>query len=490
MAEVTPAVAERGLTEVVAAFACAPARAEADTAAVISSLVDTVGVAVAGRTAEAVQAVRRWVGTEPAHGGAVVWGEGVRRAPSQAALLNGVAGHALDFDDACPSMPLHPSTVLWPALLADADVLTDGARLIEAVHVGNAVNRALGEALPMDVHYGRGWHSTATVGRLAAVAALARLHRFDVAQTRQALGLVASMAGGSLANFGTGTKPLHAGLAARDAVSAVALVRCGLDANPAQLEHRLGFLAAFGEPQPDGVARVGDRLEHWYAAWSQDWSLKRYPSCYGTHRAVDAALEVRAELGAPAAGEYDTVEVLSHPGSLRPLITHAPRTGLEGKFSLPHTVATALLTGRLGLEAFTDEAVAEPATVALAGRVEVVAHPDPPGRPDLADERYARVRATLRDGRSAERLVLLTRGDARNPLSDAEVDEKFLLAVTAGGWSPTGARHLLDRLRTALTGEHAALGAALAALGEPAYDPQKTSAQNQTTPESPAGEQP
>ncbi|NPC97043.1 MmgE/PrpD family protein [Nocardioides sp. zg-DK7169] len=481
----TPTVGDRGLTEVVAAFACAFTDAGADTAAVVGSLVDTVGVAVAGRTAEPVQAVRRWVGTEPALGGAVVWGEGARRAPSQAALLNGVAGHALDFDDACPSMPLHPSTVLWPALLADADVLIDGARVVEAVHVGNAVNRALGEALPMDVHYGRGWHSTATVGRLAAVAALARLHALDLDTTRRALGLVASMAGGSIANFGTGAKPLHAGLAARDAVSAVALVRHGLDANPEQLEHRLGFLAAFGAPDPDAVARVGQRLEHWYAAWSQDWSLKRYPSCYGTHRAVDAALEVRAELGAPSAGEYTSVEVLSHPGSLRPLIGHAPRTGLEGKFSLPHTVATALLTGRLGLEAFTDEAVTAPEVVALADRVEVVAQPDPPGRPELADQRYARVRATLRDGRSAERLVLLTRGDARNPLSDAEVDEKFLLAVSAGGWSAAGARRLLDRLRASLTGEHAALGAALAALGEPAYDPE-----NQTTPESPAGEHP
>lgn len=482
MSEGTPTVSERGLTEVVAAFACAFTSAEADAAAVVSSLVDTVGVAVAGRTAEPVQAVRRWAGTEPALGGAVVWGEGARRAPSQAALLNGVAAHALDFDDACPSMPLHPSTVLWPALLADTDVLTDGARLIEAIHVGNAVNRALGEALPMDVHYGRGWHSTATVGRLAAVAALARLHGLDIDTTRQALGLVASMAGGSLANFGTGTKALHAGLAARDAVTAVALVRCGLDANPDQLEHRHGFLAAFGEPEPAALARVGARLEHWYAAWARDWSLKRYPSCYGTHRPVDAALEVRAELGAPPAGEYARVEVLSHPGSLRPLIEHAPRTGLEGKFSLPHTVATALLTGRLGLDAFTDAAVADPAVVALADLVEVAAQPDPPGRPDLADERYARVRATLRDGRSAERLVLLTRGDARNPLSRAEIDEKFTLAVEGGGWTPAGARHLLDLLRAALTGERAALGAALTALSEPAYDT--------STPTSPAGELP
>src|SRR5690606_27852074 len=139
-----------------------------------------VGVALAGRHAPAVRAVGDWAAAEPSRGDAVVWGSPVRRGAGQAALLNGTAGHALDFDDACPTMPLHPGTVLWPAILAVADRRTDPDRVVRAVDVGNAVLRAIGEALPMAAHYERGWHATSTIGRLAAVAALAQLRGLDV----------------------------------------------------------------------------------------------------------------------------------------------------------------------------------------------------------------------------------------------------------------------------------------------------------------------
>src|SRR5690606_22714486 len=219
--------------------------------------------ALAGRSAPAVRAVSQWAESEPSVGSAVVWGSPVRRGDGQAALLNGTAGHALDFDDACPSMPLHPSTVLWPALLAMVDDEVEPARLVEALDVGNAALRAIGEALPMATHYGRGWHSTSTVGRLAAVAAVARLRALDITTTQHALGAVASMASGSVANFGTSTKPLHAGLAARDAVFAVAVAEHGLDAAPDSLEHPSGFFALYGEPRGIDEDRFAQRLEHW-----------------------------------------------------------------------------------------------------------------------------------------------------------------------------------------------------------------------------------
>lgn len=464
-------VAEPGVTEILARFACAvDVVTDTDRAAATRSLIDTIGVALAARADAAVWAVRHWTDIEPASGLAAVWGEPTRRAPSQVALLNGTAAHALDFDDACPSMPLHPSTVLWPALLAavaewDGRDEPGGDRLVEAICVGNAVMRALGEALPMDVHYGRGWHSTATVGRLAAVAALARLHSLDVDETRHALGLVASMAGGSIANFGTGTKPLHAGLAARDAVTAVGLVLCGLDANPEQLEHRLGFLASFGDPAADVAATLGERLDHWRTAWVDDWSLKRYPSCYGTHRAVDAALTVRAQLGELTVDDLCEIEVHVHPGSLRPLIDRLPTIGTEGKFSLPYTVVTALLDGSLDLAAFTDDRVGDPALTDLLGRVVVHGEPTPPGHDELTGTPYARLRVTLADGRTATELVLITRGDARNPLTDDEVDAKFLAALIHGGYQQPQAESVLAALKSALEPDlPGALGTALNAL--------------------------
>lgn len=456
----------RGVTETVARFACAPVPGHEDAAAATRSLVDTVGVALAARDSEPVLAVRRWVESEGGTGSASPWGGGAGRSPSTAALLNGTAGHALDFDDACPSMPLHPSTVLWPALLAQIPDSPDAAvRLVAAVDTGNAVMRALGEVLPMDVHYGRGWHSTATLGRLAGVAALATLHGLTVDEARHALGLVASTAAGSLANFGTGTKPLHAGLAARDVVMAVGLVRQGLDANPEQLERPSGFLDQYGRPGPVAVADLGDRLAHWRSAWVQDWSIKRYPSCYGTHRPVDAVLGLRERMGPLAAEQVAAITVRTHPGGLRPLRPEAPRTGTEAKFSMEYTTARALTRGSLGLAAFTDAAAADPTVTGLAGRVEVVGDPTPPGRPDLTGEPYGHVRVELTDGRTEEQLVQVTRGDARNPLDEAEVDAKFHGCVTAAGWTTQEAQPLLAGLRRALTGPPDHLADALTAVG-------------------------
>ncbi|MGW4068789.1 MmgE/PrpD family protein [Nocardia grenadensis] len=435
------------VTEVVARFAVAGAVSE-DSAPAIRSLIDTVGVAFGGRDAEATRAITAFAETEPSAGRAVVWGAERECGPSQAALINGTAAHALDFDDACPSMPLHPSTVLWPALLAVVDEHTDPARLVAAIEVGNTVMRALGEVLPMDVHYGRGWHSTATVGRVAAVAALARLRGLSIESTRYALGAVASMAGGSIANFGTATKPLHAGSAARDAVVAVGLVEAGLTAAVDQLEHPKGFLALFGDPDAAALAALPERLDHWARHWSQDWSLKRYPCCYGTHRAIDAVLELRAEV---VMRDIETIAVHVHPGSVRPLIDHEPGTGSEGKFSLPFTVAHALRYGRLGIGGFTDAAVADAETRALMRRVTVHPEPSPAGRPELAGRPYALVRLTTADGTARERLVTIARGDARNPLTDDEIADKFRSCVTARGRSAAAAESLLTQLREALS---------------------------------------
>jgi 2-methylcitrate dehydratase PrpD len=141
------------------------------------------------------------------------------------------------------------------------------ADALAAVDVGNAVVRAITETLPSDDHYGRGWHTTSTVGRIAAVAALTRLLALDEGAARHALGIVASTAAGSRAAFGTTTTPLHARLAALDAVVAVGMALAGVDADPDQLDHPMGFLAQYGVggPRPDFSAR----LEHWASTWPE-----------------------------------------------------------------------------------------------------------------------------------------------------------------------------------------------------------------------------
>lgn len=432
------------VTESLVAFSTsAPYAAPARVPVLVATLVDTVGVALPG-VAE-LPALQRWDAADPAPGGATVWGRGTA-STSRAALLNGTAAHALDFDDAVPASPLHPSTVLWPAVLAVAEVRgSTWTDALAAVDVGNAVVRAVTEALPGDAHYGRGWHTTSTVGRIAAVCALARLLHLDATTTRHALGIVASTAAGSRASFGTATKPLHAGLAAHDAVVAVAMAEAGMDAHPAQLDSPLGFLALYGEPA-DRTAFAA-RLAHRAAAWPQDWSLKRYPSCYGTHYALDAVLA----LAPSVSGAVQRVDVRVHPGSLRPLIARRPTTGAEGRFSLEYTVASALADGRLGLDAFTDLALHRETVVALMDRVHVRGEGEPADLPEVVGLPYAHVRVVTA-GATHERLVTVTHGDARDPLSAAEVDGKALACAAAAGWDELESREVVARLRTAPAG--------------------------------------
>ena len=421
-----------------------------DAAALVRSLIDTVAVTLPGFDTDALEILMRWSARELAPGSATVWGQSQTASASRAALLNGTAAHALDFDDAVPSMPLHPSAVIWPALLAWADTnLCDTPRVLRAADIGQAVFRAIGEALPMKTHYGRGWHATATVGRLAAVAALIHLADLDVQQSPHALGIAATMAAGSIANFGTMTKPMHAGQAAQDAIVAVGLAQEGFTANASQLDHRLGYFAILGiaEHPRDNLL---ERLDYWYTGWIEDWTLKQYPSCYGTHRAVDAMLDLRNDLDDPSS--FERIEVTVHPTGLLPLIDHMPNTGLEGKFSLPYTMVRSLLDGRMTLDAFSDDRVNADGTTALLERVEVREASAPADRPEIDGQLYSQVVVTDANGNRIERTVTISRGDSRNPLTDAEVDAKFLACLGVAGWSTERATTLLTDLHALTDG--------------------------------------
>lgn len=405
-------------------------------------LVDTVGVAAIGLQTDVLEHLLGWLASEGlldrAEGGAAVWSTERRVAPSIAALVNGTAAHALDWDDAAPLMPMHPGTVLMPALLAMADDAPVGAdRLVHAYSVGSAVFRALAEALPSEVHYGRGWHTTSTVGRLAATCALSVLLDLTAGQVRNALGVAASSAAGTRANFGTMTKSLHAGLAARDAVVAVGLARTGFTANTAVLEGPAGFFALYGaSPDTDDGRMARDshdadqwaeRLVVWENAWVRDYAIKRYPSCYATHRAIDAILALR-----DAVGTDDTVigiDVQVEPTGLRPLRTELPTTGLEAKFSLPYTVATALVRGRVGLADFEPDLVGAADVADLMGRITVGEGASVMNRGSASPEPVAEVTVLTREGRTLTTRVTHSRGDARNPLDDAEIAEKFAECV-------------------------------------------------------------
>jgi 2-methylcitrate dehydratase PrpD len=213
-----------------------------------SAFVDTVGVTLAGFVDAGPQALLRVPGVTAAPGPALILGTGRRTSVLDAALVNGVAAHALDYDDVAGSLGGHPSVMLIPALIPLGEWLgCSGRDLVLAYVVGFETMCRIARGVHHH-HYEKGWHPTATLGIFGTVAAAARLLRLPVPQTAVALGLAASLAAGFKANLGTMTKPLHVGHAVRDGVFAALLAQQGFTANPGALEHRQGFLDVFNGP--------------------------------------------------------------------------------------------------------------------------------------------------------------------------------------------------------------------------------------------------
>jgi len=412
----TPVVPEQ--TRVVAEFVAHTSEAEVPVAAVDlarRAMADTVGVALAGRRDATGRAMLDYVLDQAARPVAGLLGGG-RSTPELAGLANGLFAHALEFDDINHPLYGHPSASTVPALLAIGEEIdaTVGDALIAYV-LGVEVDALLGSQMMM-AHSERGFHSTGTIGALGATAAAARLAGLDPGLTQHAFGVAASLAGGLRANFGTMTKPLHAGTAAMAAVQAVRLAQRGWTANPEIFTGEIGFISAHGgTPSGEPLARLGT---HWSLLAPAGLAVKPYPSCGATHTAIDAALAVRRLLGAE---EIAHVRVGVSPRAPHLLIFDSPETGGEARFSAQYTVAAALVRGAIGLDDFSDAAVSDGAVRALMDRITVV-----------VDERHrastqypASVAVHTRGGRVIEKTVELARGKNANPLSEEELEAKF-----------------------------------------------------------------
>jgi 2-methylcitrate dehydratase PrpD len=381
---------------------------------------DTLGVMLAGAGEPAARSVRAVVRAEGGPPLCTLVGSTLRAAPTWAALANGTAGHAHDFDDTNFALMGHPSAPLLSAALAAAEAEpADGAALVLAYLIGFEVSAALGLALNPD-HYSRGWHATSSIGTLGCAATAARLLALDAEQTRHALGVAASLASGLKENFGSMTKPFHAGHAARNGVFAAMLAREGFTASDTALEGRQGYAAAFGATQlaPAAFDALGTR---WQIVAS-GIAVKPYPSCALTHAAIDALLDLRARHRLTA-GQIRDVEVGVNRLTPDVLRHDAPASGLERKFSMPFCAAVALATGRVDIASFDDGAV-DDATRALMARVRMVVDPRLPD--GLEQHAWSRVTLRLDDGRTLESPARGAAGHPDHPLSDEQLRVKFL----------------------------------------------------------------
>ena len=384
------------------------------------AILDCLGVTLAGsldRPARIVQAVAEAEGGAPL---CTVVGTGRRTGAAWAALANGTAAHALDFDDTNFAMLGHPTApVLAAALAASELALADGRALVHAFLLGFEVETTVAEVMN-PAHYAHGWHATCTLGTLGAATAAARLLGLDVAETQVALAVAASQASGLKENFGTMTKPFHAGHAARSGVLSALLAREGWTASAQALEGPQGYFQVLG-----AGALALERLETLGDPWkilTTGVAVKPYPSCACTHSIIDSALELHRARGIRPADVAEVTVSVSAPVP-RILIHSSPRTGLEAKFSGEYAAAAALHHGRVGIATFTDESVMDPSVRRLMERVRVVVDPEMPT--DSERQMWSRLTVRLADGGRAEIGPRPVPGHPTHPMTLAALREKF-----------------------------------------------------------------
>ena len=385
------------------------------------AILDCLGVMLAGSVEPAARLVTDVARAEGGSPLATVVGTPLRTGAVWAALANGTAAHALDFDDTNFAMMGHPSApVLAAALAAGELTLADGRALVPAFLLGFEVETTMA-AVMNPPHYEKGFHATGTLGTMGAAAAAGRLLGLDPGQTRAALALAASQASGLKENFGTMTKPFHAGHAARSGVLAALLAREGFTASEQAIEGPQGYFAVLGAGK-----REEQHLESLGAPWkilTSGVAVKPYPSCACTHSIIENALELqRTHRITPEQIAEVTVGV--HAAVPRILIHSRPRSGLEAKFSGEFSAAAALCEGRVGMATFRDDKTDDPAIAKLMRRVRLVVDPEIPG--DMERHMWTRVTVRFQDGREVSIAPRPVPGHPELPLSKDQLREKFM----------------------------------------------------------------
>jgi len=420
-----------GLTQELAAYVAAPSFGDHEQAAceiAKTGIMDTIATMMAGHNEPVVHIVRKFLGEDSGSGEAPVPFTHTMHPAAHAAFINGTAAHALDYDDVALSG--HTSTAIAPAILAEGYVLnSSGPDVLRAYVVGYEVWAEL-VSRETDQYHLKGWHPTGVFGAVAAAAAVAYLHRLSVEQARQALAIAASLSSGLVANFGTMTKPFHAGRAASHGIDAVRLSMLGMTSAADVFEHPAGFLNAIsmaGRVDRTRPAEIGKKIR----ILESGVSIKRYPVCYSGHRSIDGVIEI-AEREDLKAEQIKRIQLTMGPAQASMLRNHHPVTGLEAKFSGEFAAASAIVAREVGLSQLTDAFVNREDVSSLYSKVtiEIVNTACPL---DSAFALTDRVVIETTDGRTFDSgEIRFPLGNAKNPIDAAGLKKKFLDCLAVG----------------------------------------------------------
>jgi 2-methylcitrate dehydratase PrpD len=414
------------------------------------SILDGLGLAVAGSRSQAAEITRNEVaGYGSLAGESSVLGTD-RRVPARfAAFLNGLAIHADDFDDTQLAVAAdrvyglltHPTAPVLPAVLALAEREgASGGDVLLAYAIGVEVATKVAEAIDPR-HYNDGFHSTATAGSIGAGAGAARVLGLDASATAVCLSIAASSAGGLRENFGTMTKPLHAGRAAENGVVAASLARAGFTAAPNILEARRGFFQAAGGGYD--ASMIHARLGSPWTFQDPGISIKPHPSGSLTHPAMGAFLDL-VLVNDLRPDDVRRIRIGTNRHMPNALIHHRPTNELEAKFSMEFCLAILLLERRAGLAEFTDDVVNRTDVQEMIRRVTFEA--DPSADEGGYREMTSLIDVELTDGRVLETRAEFGKGSPANPMTDDELVAKFLDCLAWAGIPASTGREVADRV--------------------------------------------
>jgi 2-methylcitrate dehydratase PrpD len=403
----------------------------------VSAILDTLAVTYAGRIEDAVRRLQSSL--DPIGGPSTIpslWGH-EHYAPTDAALLFGIASHVLDYDDVSMLSVCHPSAPVLSALLAVApSVNPTGAEFVDAFAIGTEVLIRLGQVMGFR-HYTLGFHATGTLGAVGAAAACAQLLKLDRDRASHAISIAASMSSGLQKNFGSMVKSLHVGIAASNGLRAARLAQCGVEGARDAIGGK-GYLFAYS----------GGETENWrenfplgapFAIVQPGFEQKRYPCCYMLHRMIQATLNLVREKGVSLA-DVASARVNMPKGGTKPLIHPFPKSGLNALFSGPHAIVASLADGRIDLSSFTDEAVLRTSIQSRLGDVQVIeSTEDLPAGITIGDAPVT-LTLTLRDGSSLAHTVTVSPGSKGDPLTSTQLKAKWTNCLERGAtYLPAGA---------------------------------------------------
>ncbi len=388
----------------------------------VNSVIDTLACNLSGMREPVVSKLYRSIQNNST-GEVTAFGFG-QTSSANAAMVNATASHSQEFDDYNRSAVAHTSAVLVPVSLAVAELHDcSGSECLDASIIGLEVMVYLGSVINMN-HYLRGWHATSTLGSIGAAAAACRLMKLDSARTGAALSLVTSMIGGFQSQFGTMTKPLHAGLAAQAGINAAIMAESGITASTEVFDGNPGITSLWSNTDPAGFAKSILPESGKLAIEREGLFVKCYPCCGYTARAIDGMISLTTE------NNIDPANIISieidlpdrHANVARFLI---PEDTMEARFSFPFCLSITALFRSASVQHFSEEIISDAAVQSMMPRVKLNPYETDPNLEDLSPEAPDTIRVVLKDGSVIEKTIRYSRGCPELPLNRELLFDKF-----------------------------------------------------------------